>query len=366
MRSRHHFGQKNFDEALEDVDQVIATHEGSAGAHELRGTILAAQEKLEEALESLDRATKLAPTALSPYLHRSQIHANLGNLDRAVAEATKIIELQPQNPVGLLLRSNYYLQDSKPAEALADIDKALKLAPNDPTSLLTKARILASLGREKEALEQLEQTAQAAPQVALYLQVGTFAMQLEMPRRAIEAFDQALKLEPNNPLVLRFRGDAKLNISDHKGAVADFEQALKQDANEEGLLNNLAWVLSTSPDDDVRDGKRAVELATKACESSDYKKPHILSTLAAAYAETGDFESAKKWIEQAIELEGDQGEDADHLAMELESYRQEKPFREAQQRDSGEQPGSEEPEQQPKKEDKPAESTPAPGRTIDF
>ncbi len=364
MRARHHFGQKNFDKSLEDVDQVLEAHDESAAAHELRGTILAAQEKPEEALEALNRATELAPNALTPYLHRSQIYANLGNLEQAVAEATKIVEMQPQSPLGLLIRSNLYLQDQKAEEALSDIDKALALAPNDPSTLLTKARILAALGREKEALEQLEQTAQAAPQVALYLQVGQFAMQLEMPRRAIAAFDKALELEPNNPLVLRFRGDAKLNISDHKGAVEDFEAALKQNADDQGLLNNLAWVLSTSPNDEVRDGKRAVELATKACELSEFKLAHILSTLAAAYAETGDFEQAQKWAAKAVELEGE-GEDSPQLAQELENYRQGKPFREAQNRDAGEQESAE-PKVEPKKEDKPAESKPAPGRTIDF
>ena len=72
--------------------------------------------------------------------------------------------------------------------------------------------------------------------------------------------------------------------------------------DDEHLLNNFAWVLATSPDDEFRDGKRAVELATKAAEQTNYETPHILSTLAAAYAETGDFENAKKWSAKAVEL----------------------------------------------------------------
>jgi tetratricopeptide (TPR) repeat protein len=379
MRARHHFVKKEFDKSLADVDAVIESHEESAAAHELRGNILAAQEKPDEALEALNKATELAPTAVTPYLHRSQIHANLGNLDQAIDEATKIIELQPQSPLGLLLRSNYYLQNSQGEEALADINRVLRMNPHDPTSLLTKARILASLGREKEALTQLEDTAEAAPQVALYLQVGQFALQLEMPRRAIAALDKAIKLEPKNALLLRFRGDAKLNISEHKGAVADFEEALKLNAEDEGLLNNLAWVLATSPQDEVRNGKRAVELATKACELSEYSKPHILSTLAAAYAETGDFEAARKWSAEAVEkatkaLESTDSEEREakqeeleQLEAELENFKQEKPVREAQHRDSGERDGEPEKESgKPEKENKPAESKPAPGRTIDF
>ena len=72
-----------------------------------------------------------------------------------------------------------------------------------------------------------------------------------------------------------------------------------QAPEESGLLNNLAWVLATSPNDKVRDGKRSIELATKACELTEYKEAHILSTLASGYAEEGDFETAKKWSAKA-------------------------------------------------------------------
>ena len=74
------------------------------------------------------------------------------------------------------------------------------------------------------------------------------------------------------------------------------------DDEDEGLLNNFAWVLATSPDDEVRDGKRSIELATKAAELTSYTVPHILSTLAAAYAETGDFDEAKKWSQKSIDV----------------------------------------------------------------
>jgi len=53
-------------------------------------------------------------------------------------------------------------------------------------------------------------------------------------------------------------------------------------AQNTGVLNNFAWVLATSPNDEVRSGKRSDELASKACEVTKYEQPHILSTLAAA------------------------------------------------------------------------------------
>ena len=86
-----------------------------------------------------------------------------------------------------------------------------------------------------------------------------------------------------------------------------------------------------SPDDKVRDGKRSLELSKKACEVTEYKQPHILSTLAACYAESGDFDSAKKWSGKAVDL--GKGEMKEHLQKELDSYKEGKPWRERQQMD---------------------------------
>jgi hypothetical protein len=95
---------------------------------------------------------------------------------------------------------------------------------------------------------------------------------------------------------------------------------------DEGLLNNLAWLLATSPDGEIRDGKRSVQLAEQACELTHYKAAHILSTLAAGYAEQGDFKAARKWSQKAVEVAGDA--EKDNLRKELESYEAEKPWRE--------------------------------------
>jgi hypothetical protein len=88
-------------------------------------------------------------------------------------------------------------------------------------------------------------------------------------------------------------------------------------------------VLATSPDQKLRNGVRSIKLAQKACEVTQYRAAHILSTLAAGYAETGDFDNALKWSAKAVEL----GDDSikEELKKELESYKQKKPWRELQQ-----------------------------------
>ena len=73
-------------------------------------------------------------------------------------------------------------------------------------------------------------------------------------------------------------------------------------------------------------------MAEKACELTEYKAAHILSTLAAGYAETGDFDQAIKWSTEAVKLGGDDEID-DQLQQELASYEENKPWREQQEQE---------------------------------
>ncbi|HUB86295.1 MAG TPA: hypothetical protein VMB22_00270 [Verrucomicrobiae bacterium] len=74
--------------------------------------------------------------------------------------------------------------------------------------------------------------------------------------------------------------------------IVESEKALEINPRLPFVLNKLAWVLATDPDASVRNGTRAVELAQFANQISGGESPTLLSTLAAAYAETGQFPEA--------------------------------------------------------------------------
>jgi tetratricopeptide (TPR) repeat protein len=228
-----------------------------------------------------------------------------------------------------LLRAGVYQEMGQKDKALAEIDRALKLKPKFAPAIRARAMLLAGEGKIPEAIAEMERFHKQHPKDRLsLLQLAMlYAAQNELAE-AIRSYTEVLVDDADNFLALRGRGDSLLGVGKHADAIADYEKALKVESDDPSLLNNFAWVLSTSPDDKVRKGKRALELALKAAQRTEFKQAHILSTLAAAYAETGDLRSALEWSKKAVAAGSP--EQKDELAKELASYQAGKPWRERQ------------------------------------
>jgi tetratricopeptide (TPR) repeat protein len=345
VRGQYLYSKQKYDEALADINKAIELENDHAATYELRGMILLGLEKYDEALASFDEASKLEPTAALPYQHRGELYRQKGDLEKAAEQLTKALELSPDNVATLLVRAAVYYELKQTDEALADCEQAIRVAPRIAQPYLMRAEILAASERIDEAIKQLEELLLQVPgNTQLLNRLGNFYIIAGRPRKAIETLTQVVEQEPGNFGALRFRADAYLSIGKHAEAIDDFNKAHLLESDDESLLNNFAWVLATSPDDKVRDGKRAIELATKAAEVTSFQTPHVLSTLGAAYAETGDFESAKKWSQQAVDLSkkavdtatDDQErerlkKELEALEKELANYQEGKPVRERQQ-----------------------------------
>lgn len=327
VRAALKLSQEKADEAVADFDKALEIEPDHAATYEARGLALAAQEKWEEAKKSLSRAVELFPQASGALLQRGRISMLAGDHKQAGADAEAVLKLVPEQPEALLLRSHARFQSGDAKGALADVDSVLEKLPNAPQGLRTRIAINLSQQKYEPAIVDLERLVKLEPNEAnTSLQLAALLNTTKRNKPAIELLDRILVRDSRNWRALRIRADAKLALGLHDEAVADYESALVIEPKDSGLLNNLAWLLATSPEAKVRNGKRSVELAESACQVTDYKEAHILSTLAAGYAEQGDFKSAIKWINKA--LEAADGEEKESIKKELASYEAEKPWRE--------------------------------------
>ncbi|MCA9137963.1 MAG: tetratricopeptide repeat protein, partial [Planctomycetales bacterium] len=326
--------------AIEDMERVLAEDPTNQQIAQTVVQKLADLDRIDEALEVLTKALESKPSE-GLYRIRAIVYRMQRKEDEALADLNKALAMQPQDPISLLQRAEISLSKNNLQAAKDDLRAAERIAPAVAAAeqaIWVRCLIALEEGRMADAINEMKTVIDRDPtNDGRKLQLANLYIEDKRPRQAIEVLTPILDRDPTNVAVLSSRAGAYLSVGDHEKAIADYERALKEigDNDTDGIvssiLNNMSWVLATSPKDSIRDGARAVKLGERAVELTDGQKPHILSTLAAAYAETGDFEKAIQWSSKAVELGKEQEhEQLKQLEEELEQYRAGKPWREKQ------------------------------------
>jgi tetratricopeptide (TPR) repeat protein len=144
---------------------------------------------------------------------------------------------------------------------------------------------------------------------------------------AIKECNATIWSDPGNSLAHLTRAKAWRATGEYINALADLKNVTRQDPQNASAFDLTAQIRAACPNERLRDGKDALESATKACELTSWKKANYLDTHAAAYAETGDFASAVKWQTTAIELQKEIKE-KDEYSARLKLYQEKKPYHE--------------------------------------
>ena len=324
---------EKWSDALADFDKAIAADPKQVLGYQMKAAVLVKMKKAAEALAVLEKAHGVAPGNIDLLVDKAQVLIAQPNYRAAAEELTRALAIDGSKLPLLELRAALYQQLGEKAKALADLGKILKLKPGQPNLMRMRAGLLAEAGKYEEAAEELQRLHKLNPQDSLtMLQLARLYMVMKKHEKAIAIYTAILADHPDDTDAMSGRADALLNLGRRAGAMSDYEGALQRHPHDISVLNNFAWLLATAPEAKLRDGRRAVALATDACRQTDYKQDYILSTLAAAYAESGDFESARKWAMAAVEAKPvEKGEPSrkDELKKELQSYQANKPWREA-------------------------------------
>ncbi len=189
-----------------------------------------------------------------------------------------------------------YLRKGNLDEAISLLQAAVDLRPDNSPAHENLAKALLQKGHVTDALIHYRKLLELQPDnIEVHNIVGTVLIQQGRIREGVEEWQKVLEIQPDN-------GNA---------------------------LSNVAWVLATSPDDSLRDGAKAVQLAEQAMRISGRRIPVLFRTLAAAYAEGGQFSEAIQTAQQGIELANTQGnsELATELSGNIALYQERRPLR---------------------------------------
>lgn len=209
-----------------------------------------------------------------------------------------------------------------PAEALKLFSAAIEKNPQDADAWLARGKMLFFQGQLVKAIADLDESLKLAPNSEAHTLRGFAWKRSGDKEKAMADFDKAIELDPANAMAWRVRGATFASKGEHAKQLANYSESIRLDPDSPENLHHRAVVLSACTDDKIRNGKQAIEDATKASTLTEWKNPLYITMLAAAYAETGDFESAIKWEQKANELAGRPAD-----AGRVEQYRQKEPFR---------------------------------------
>ncbi|PYJ07513.1 MAG: hypothetical protein DMF06_15435 [Verrucomicrobia bacterium] len=132
------------------------------------------------------------------------------------------------------------------------------------------------------------------------------------------------------PASAYLRARANLKLGKLAEGVAEIEHVISlqpKGTTYPDALNSLAWIRATCPNPAFRNGLQAIEYAKRACVIRRWQNAGDIDTLAVAYAEAGDFESAIRFEEQAIKLGGLPPQLMADLHQHLASFRDRRPVR---------------------------------------
>lgn len=222
------------------------------------------------------------------------LKADMVRMKDAVDHYTKRLDAEPNEDKWFAFRGWARFRTGKPDEALKDYAEAIRLHPEASSWYGNRGIVLSELKRDDEAIAD---------------------------------FTSSIELYPDNAGSYRNRARLHIRKKDFAKASADYAKVVEIEPESSVGHNGLAWLLCTAPEEKVRDGKRALEHAKKACELTDYKNGGYLDTLAAAHAELGEFDKAVEWQEKALKAGDLPIKDLDAAKKRLQLFKDKKPYR---------------------------------------
>ncbi len=283
--------------AIHLYERAIEIDENNAMAHNNLGVVLGSMGKFDDALRHFAEALRIWPEYVLVYVNRGDLYAARGNL----------------------------------LEAMSQYEEALKIEPEYVVALNNLGYMLSQLGNRGAAEQRYLEAILIQPLYAeAHNNLGGLYLQMGDVERAVHHLRKATTSRPSYGMGRLNYGVALMRVGQFGTAVVQLREAVRLMPRNPAPRVSLSWILSTSANSHLRDGAEALRLAVEAGQMSEMPDPQTLDTLAAAYAETGQFGRAVATAEQALaeaEARGAPPAVIEQIRRRIRMYKRHTPYR---------------------------------------
>jgi tetratricopeptide (TPR) repeat protein len=272
----------------------------------------AAQSKGEfaEALKAYTRAIELDPDDTAALRFRAALRNQLNDHRGALGDVNRVLQLAPDDPDMLNMRGiEYYalgMYDDEPdayEKAVRAYTAAIEASPKDAIVYANRGYSRRRLADFEGALEDFNTALQLDPdcdharkgRAVAWAKLGDAA-------RAMEDADYFFERSPRDANAFVERGYVKVAAGDMEGGYADFDEAARLEPNNPQRHNGIAWRRATAPNRGAYNPGLALAHARRACEMTQMRAAGFVDTLAAAFADAGEFGKAQQCQQHALSL----------------------------------------------------------------
>jgi tetratricopeptide (TPR) repeat protein len=248
-----------------------------------------------------------APTLVDPYVTELQDlktgTANLwtrasqqmaaGDLPAAIGTYRKLVEVNESDPVAKTYLGTALARAGNTDEAIQQFNEALTKAPTNTETHYCLGVVLAELGKDNEAIAHFRATVKGDSQFTeAHFQLANVLMRTQNYSEAAAEYSETVERDPKNAFASLMKAMALVRLSRYADARSALECSHKTLPQDPDIANALARLLAAAPDNNVRDGKRALEIMQELLKNDGNADTDQAETIAMALAETSQFEKA--------------------------------------------------------------------------
>ena len=281
------------------------------------------EEQFDDAVIYYAQTIQIKPDYAQAYNDLGHALLKTGRFDEAIERCRRALELDAticgaHNNIGIAL-----LEQGRSDDAIERFRAATECNHADPEGHFNLALALHRHGRPEEALGHYRQCLSLQPDHAeAHYNLGLILQARSDPEQALVHYLQAIQAQPNNAGAHHRAGLALLELGRGPEAIRHFQEAIRLRPGWPVALLELSRVLSSHPDEALRDPERAIELARSAAASTGQRSAVALEVLADAYAAAGRLPQAATTATRATELARAEGDEAaaDRIEKKRDEY----------------------------------------------